>query len=58
MQKVKAEKLINKYGARETSKMLGLNHTTVWRWIKEGKEVVVEMEKGVPIAYTVRKVLN
>ena len=57
MQKVRVERLIGKYGIRKTSEMLGLDYVTIWRWIKDRREVTIELEKGKPVAYSIRKLV-
>ena len=55
MRNICVTEFVSKYGIREASELLRLNNGTVWRWIKDRKDVTIELEKGKPVAYTIRK---
>ena len=50
MKNVKLTELAERLGNVKVSKLIGVDHVTVWRWIAKKKDVTIEMEEGRPVA--------
>lgn len=54
MKKITLDKYVERYGTREASERLGMSLVTVWRWIKEERDVTIEFQNNQPVALTTR----
>ena len=54
------QKLVDRYGAVESSEMLGVSRSTLWRWLGVDADGIVEMNGRTPSAViqTVRRELT
>ena len=43
-----------RYGNKEAAERIGVSQVTVWRWLKEEKEVTIELYEGKPMAIVIR----
>ena len=43
-----------RYGNKEAAERLGVSNVTVWRWLKEERDVTIEIFDGKPMAIVIR----
>jgi len=55
MKKIRLRDFNATHGNRVGSQLAGVSLPTFWRWVKDDLDMTFELEKGKPVAYTIRK---
>ena len=55
MKKISLKDLAGRLGNKKTAQLIGVDTTTVWRWLAYGVDVFVNMEDGDAVSYSVTK---